>query len=44
MATNNEIPPSRFKLMQGNVAQTYLLENKNNCTTFKHGYFQSYES
>jgi DNA sulfur modification protein DndD len=44
MATNNEIPPSRFKLMQSNVAQTYLLENKNNCTKFKPGYFQSYEN
>ncbi len=44
MATNNEIPPSRFKLMQGNVAQTYLLENKNNRTIFKHGYFLSYEN
>jgi DNA sulfur modification protein DndD len=44
MATNNEIPPSRFKLMQANVAQTYLLENKNNRTSFKQGYFQSYEN
>lgn len=44
MATNNEIPPSRFKLMQPNVAQTYLLENKNNRTNFKQGYFQSYEN
>jgi DNA sulfur modification protein DndD len=44
MATNNEIPPSRFKLMQSNVAKTYLLENKNNCTKFKKGYFQSYEN
>jgi DNA sulfur modification protein DndD len=44
MATNNEIPPSRFKLMQSNVAQTYLLENKNNSTKFKQGYFQSYEN
>ena len=44
MATNNEIPPSRFKLMQDNVAKTYLLENKNNKTIFKQGYFQSYEN
>ena len=43
MATNNEIPPSRFKIMQDNVAQTYLLENKNNKTIFKQGYFQSYD-
>jgi DNA sulfur modification protein DndD len=44
MATNNEIPPSRYKLMQINVAQTYLLENKNNTTNFKQGYYQSYEN
>jgi DNA sulfur modification protein DndD len=44
LATNNEIPPSRFKLMQSNVAQTYLLENKRNSTKFKQGYFQSYEN
>jgi len=44
MATNNEIPPSRFKLMQSNVAQTYLLENKSGRTSFKKGYFQSYEN
>jgi DNA sulfur modification protein DndD len=44
MATNNEIPPSRYKLMQSNVAQTYLLENKNNSTQFKKGYFQIYEN
>ncbi len=44
MATNNEIPPSRFKLMEGNVSKTYLLENKNNKTIFKQGYFQSYEN
>ena len=44
MATNNEIPPSRFKLMQNNVSQTYLLENRNNRTNFKLGYFQGYEN
>lgn len=44
MATNNEIPPSRFRMMEANVAQTYLLENHNNRTTFKKGYFQSYEN
>ena len=43
MATNNEIPPSRFKMMKQNVATTYLLVNKTNNTTFKKGYFQSYE-
>lgn len=44
MATNNEIPPSRYKLMEANVAKTYILENKNNKTIFKQGYFQSYEN
>lgn len=44
MATNNEIPPSRYKLVKENVAQTYLLENVNNKTSFKSGYFQSYEN
>jgi DNA sulfur modification protein DndD len=44
MATNNEIPPSRYKLVSENVSQTYLLENVNNKTTFKSGYFQSYEN
>jgi DNA sulfur modification protein DndD len=44
MATNNEIPPSRYKLVKDNVAQTYLLESNNNKTKFKQGYFQSYEN
>jgi len=44
MATNNEIPPSRYKLVKENVAQTYLLDSINNNTTFKKGYFQSYEN
>ncbi|MDR3669011.1 MAG: DNA sulfur modification protein DndD [Ignavibacteriaceae bacterium] len=44
MATNNEIPPSRLKLVKENVAKTYLLENNNNQTKFKQGYFQSYEN
>ncbi len=44
MATNNEIPPSRYKLVKENVSQSYLLENLNNKTTFKSGYFQSYEN
>lgn len=44
MATNNEIPPSRYKLVKENVAQTYLLESNNNRTKFKQGYFQSYEN
>lgn len=44
MATNNEIPPSRFKLVENNVSRTYLLENINNQTKFKQGYFKSYEN
>ena len=44
MATNNEIPPSRFKLVKDYVANTYLLESNNNKTKFKQGYFQSYEN
>lgn len=44
MATNNEIPPSRYKLVKDSVAQTYLLESLNNRTKFKKGYFQSYEN
>jgi DNA sulfur modification protein DndD len=44
MATNNEIPPSRYNLVRDNISQTYLLENINNKTTFKKGYFQSYEN
>ncbi len=44
MATNNEIPPSRYKLVKENVSQTYLLESINNKTKFKSGYFQSYEN
>lgn len=44
MATNNEIPPSRFKLVKEYVANAYLLESNNNQTKFKPGYFQSYEN
>ena len=44
MATNNEIPPSRFKLVKDYVANAYLLESNNNQTKFKPGYFQSYEN
>jgi len=39
MATNNEIPPSRYKMVAGNVSKTYLLENHNKHTSFKAGYF-----
>ena len=44
MATNNEIPPSRFKLMAGNISRAYLLEYERNQTKFKPGYFKSYEN
>ncbi len=39
MATNNEIPNYRYKLIEQHVAKTYLLENKNNKTTVIKGYF-----
>lgn len=44
LATNNEIPPSRFKQIEKNVSSAYLLVNKNNRTTIQNGYFQSYEN
>jgi DNA sulfur modification protein DndD len=44
MATNNEIPPSRYKLIKDNVSLTYLLESKENKTSFKQSYFQGYEN
>jgi DNA sulfur modification protein DndD len=44
MATNNELPPSRYRLIEDVVAKTYLLDSKNNRTKFKKGYFQSYEN
>jgi len=39
MATNNEIPPSRYKMVADHVARTYLLENIDKHTSFKAGYF-----
>lgn len=44
MATNNEIPPSRYNLMKKNVSKTYLLDCKENKTIFKPGYFIAYEN
>jgi len=44
MATNNEIPPSRYKMVKEYVAKTYLLDNNSSRTTFKMGYFQNYEN
>jgi len=44
LATNNEIPPSRFKQIEKNVSKAYLLVNKNNRTTIQNGYFKSYEN
>lgn len=41
MATNNEIPPSRYALIQDYLAESYLLDNSHNTTTFKKGYFTS---
>jgi DNA sulfur modification protein DndD len=43
LATNNEIPPSRLKLVSDNIAHTYLLDSYNGKTKFKKGYFKSYE-
>jgi DNA sulfur modification protein DndD len=44
MATNNEVPPSRFKLVKSHVANSYILESHNNQTKFKQGYFVNYEN
>jgi DNA sulfur modification protein DndD len=44
MATNNEISPSRYKLVKDHVANSYLLESNNNQTKFKPGYFISHEN
>lgn len=41
LATNNEIPPSRLKLLEHKVAKTYVLDNNNNKTSFKTGYFKA---
>jgi len=44
LATNNEITPKRYHDLKDNIAKSYLLDNYNNNTTFKPGYFQSYEN
>jgi len=44
LATNNEIPPSRYKLIKDSVANSYVLEFNDNKTIFKQGYFQTYEN
>ncbi|MBK6888445.1 MAG: hypothetical protein IPH02_00515 [Sphingobacteriales bacterium] len=44
LATNNEIPPSRYKLIENEVANAYLLINKENKTIVQSGYFQGYEN
>lgn len=44
LATNNEIPPSRFKMIEKHVAGAFLLTSRENCTSVKQGYFQAYEN
>lgn len=44
LATNNEITPKRYHDLKDNIAKSYVLDNHNNNTTFKPGYFQSYEN
>jgi DNA sulfur modification protein DndD len=44
LATNNEITPRRFNDIKNNVSKSYTLENTNNRTTFKPGYFVNYEN
>lgn len=44
LATNNEITPRRFKGISSKVAKSYLIVNENRKSTFKKGYFQSYEN
>jgi len=44
LATNNEITPRRFNSIKTKVAKSYLIVNENNKSTFKQGYFKSYEN
>ena len=44
LATNNEITPRRFNNIVSKVAKSYLIVNENNKSSFKNGYFQSYEN
>lgn len=44
LATNNEIPPSRLKLINQSISRTYILDHRDSKTKFKQGYFQSYEN
>ncbi|MEL7833536.1 DNA sulfur modification protein DndD [Fodinibius sp. Rm-B-1B1-1] len=44
MTTSSEIPPARKKIIEDQIAASYLLMNKNNQTSFKQGYFGNYEN
>jgi DNA sulfur modification protein DndD len=44
LATNNEIPSSRLKLINESISKTYILDHKESSTKFKKGYFISYEN
>ena len=44
LATNNEITPKRFSSISSKVTKSYLIVNTNKKSTFKPGYFQSYEN
>lgn len=44
LATNNEITPRRYSSIYSKVSKSYLIVNENKKSTFKPGYFQSYEN
>jgi len=44
LATNNEVTPRRYNSISSKVAKSYLIEHENKKSTFKQGYFQSYEN
>lgn len=44
LATNNEVTPRRYNSISSKVAKSYLIVNENKRSSFKQGYFQSYEN
>lgn len=44
LATNNEVTPRRYNSISSKVAKSYLIEHDNKRSSFKQGYFQSYEN
>lgn len=44
LATNNEVTPRRYSSISSKVAKSYLIEHENKRSSFKQGYFQSYEN